>query len=259
MMGVEGAGAALLLTLVAGAATGIGGLLAMMIKKPQARYLSFALGLSAGVMIYVSFLELLPRSIEDAGEVEGVLAFFAGILLVGVIDLIIPEQENPHHCTQIMDEKGFTNDKMLMRTGMMTAMAIAIHNFPEGMSVFAVALNDLELGGLIAVAIAIHNIPEGIAVAMPLLYSSGSRRKALWYSTLSGLAEPAGAMIGLVILLPFLSESVIALTLGFVAGVMVYVSVDELLPAAHRYGHGHSTILGIVLGMAVMAITLLFM
>jgi len=247
---------AFLLTLLAGLSTGIGSLIAYFIKKPKTIYLSFSLGFSAGVMIYVSFVELLPRAVSAVGQITSVIAFFIGILLIAVIDMMIPEARNPHHFKEMPDVPTLKVDKALLRTGLFTALAIAIHNFPEGLTTFGTTLSDERLGIVIALAIAIHNIPEGISVSVPLFYATGDRKKAFRYSFLAGLAEPIGAVIGFVILLPFLSPALLSSLLAFVAGIMVYISIDELLPMAHRYGHSHTVILGFILGMALMAASL---
>jgi ZIP family zinc transporter len=250
---------ALLLTLFAGLSTAIGSAIAYFIKKPKISFLSFSLGLSAGVMIYVSFVELLPGAIKALGEGLGVLCFFLGIAAIAIIDLLVPEVENPHEYTGIDEPSKAPRKDYLMRMGMFTALAIGIHNFPEGMATFATALSDVKLGVFIAFAIAIHNIPEGIAVSVPIFYATSSKNKAFFYSALSGLAEPVGAMIGFLILMPFLSEGVLAGTLALTAGIMIYISLDELLPMAHKFGHGHLVIGGIVLGMLIMAVSLLML
>lgn len=252
-------GSAFLLTLLAGLSTGIGSALAYFIKKPKMSYLSFSLGLSAGVMVYVSFVELLPQALNTLGEIRAITAFFLGILLIGFIDMIIPEKENPHSYSGLTNQTNNIMDKSLMRTGILTALAIGIHNFPEGLATFGTALGNMNLGIVIAFAIAIHNIPEGISVSMPIYYATKNRKKAFTYSFLSGLAEPAGAVIGFLILLPFLSNEVLYSLLAFVGGIMVYISIDELLPIAHQYGHGHTVILGVVLGMFIMALSLILL
>lgn len=251
--------AALILTTVAGISTGFGSAIAYFIKKPRITYLAFALGLSAGVMIYVSFVELLPMAAEAAGEIWAVLIFFLGIVFIGAIDFLVPEPENPHNYQGLAEPGAPQQDRQLMRTGLLTALAIGIHNFPEGLATFAAALSDFRLGLFIAIAIAIHNIPEGIAVSVPIYYATGSRNKAFVYSFLSGVSEPLGALIGYLILAPFLTEVVLAAVLAFIAGIMIYISLDELLPVAHRYGHGHLVIIGIVIGMAVMAVSLIML
>jgi len=253
-------GIALVLTAIAGLSTGIGSAIAYFIKKPRVTYLSFSLGVSAGVMIYISFMELLPDASEAVGPIWGLAAFFMGIGAIGLIDMLIPEPENPHEFTGIDEPTAVrTESSSLMRTGLLLALAIGIHNFPEGLATFASALGDVKLGVFIAIAIAIHNIPEGIAVSVPIFYATRNKRKAFFYSFLSGLSEPVGAIVGYMILLPFLSAGVLAGLMAFVAGVMVYISLDELLPMAHRYGHGHLVITGIVLGMFVMAVSLLLL
>lgn len=263
----EHVGLALLLTLLAGLSTGIGSAVAYFIKKPKIVYLSFALGLSAGVMIYISFMEMLPVAIRDLSEVSGqlwgeiwaVVAFFVGIGVIALIDLLVPEHENPHELAGIAEPTAPPDSGKLMRTGLMTALAIGIHNFPEGLATFAATLGDAKLGVFIAIAIAIHNIPEGIAVSVPIFYATGNKNKAFFYSFLSGLSEPVGAIIGYLILMPFLSPVLLAALLAFIAGIMIYISLDELLPMAHHYGHGHLVIGGIVAGMLIMAINLLML
>jgi ZIP family zinc transporter len=250
---------ALILTAIAGLSTGIGSAIAYFIRKPKIIYLSFSLGLSAGVMIYVSFMELLPRAIETVTQIWGIAAFFIGIAFIGLIDMLIPEAENPHGYKGLNDTTPARVDESLMRTALFTALAIGIHNFPEGLATFGTTLSDVKLGVFIAIAIAIHNIPEGISVSMPIFYATGNKNKAFFYSFLSGIAEPVGAGLGFLILLPFLSQHLLASLLAFIAGIMVYVSLDSLLPMAHRYGHGHTVILGIVLGMLIMAVSLLML
>jgi len=252
-------GVALALTVAAGLSTGIGSAIAYFIKKPRIVYLSFSLGLSAGVMIYISFMELLPDAMQAVGEFRGLIAFFIGIAVIGLIDWLVPEPENPHNYEGLDEPTAPREQNYLMRAGLLTAFAIAIHNFPEGLATFAATLSDVRLGVFIAIAIAVHNIPEGIAVSVPIFYATGSKNKAFFYSFLSGLSEPAGALVGYLVLMPFLTQAVLAATLAFIAGVMIYISLDELLPMAHRYGHGHLVIAGIVSGMFVMAVSLLML
>lgn len=248
------------LTLIAGLSTGIGSLIALLSKKTDTRFLSASLGLSAGVMIYVSFMELMPESVHLLSGIYGekeasaymLLAFFIGIGLIALIDFLVPEDENPHEIHTFLG-----NDKKLKRTGVMMALAIGIHNFPEGLATFTSALTDLEIAIPIVFAIAIHNIPEGVAVSVPIYHSTGSRRKAFWYSFMSGMAEPIGALIGILFLIPFWTPSINALLLALVSGIMVYISFDELLPSTEKYGHHHWGISGVILGMAIMAVSLL--
>lgn len=259
MAASENVDIALGLTLLAGLSTGIGSAIAYFIKRPKIVYLAFALGLSGGVMIYVSFMEMLPAAMETMGETWAVAVFFLGIAIMGLVDLLIPEPENPHNFDDMDEPTVAHGSHKLMRTGVFTALAIGVHNFPEGLATFAAALSDIKLGVFIAIAIAIHNIPEGIAVSVPIFYATGSRKKAFLYSFLSGLSEPVGAIVGYLVLMPFLTPAVLAGTLAFVAGIMIYIALDELLPTAHRYGHGHLVIGGIVLGMLIMAVSLLML
>jgi zinc transporter, ZIP family len=256
------------LTLFAGLATGVGSALAFFAKRTNMKFLSTALGFSAGVMIYVSFVEIFPKAkdslVQALGEVQGywvtALSFFGGILIIGVIDALVPSFENPHeiHKTEEMDEvEAAEKFKKLYRMGLFTALAIAIHNFPEGLATFVSALTDTKLGIAIAVAIAIHNVPEGIAVSIPIYYATGSRKKAFTYSFLSGLAEPVGAIIGYAIFFSFFNEVVFGVLFASVAGIMVFISLDELLPTAQEYGEHHLVIYGLIAGMAVMAVSLL--
>jgi ZIP family zinc transporter len=256
------------LTLFAGLATGVGSAIAFFAHTTNTRFLSVSLGFSAGVMIYVSLIEIFSKarfSLENvlggqAGYWVTVAAFFAGIMLIAVIDRMVPEMGNPHELRRIEDAEHPTETfrkKKLLRMGMMSALAIGIHNFPEGLATFTAAIREPALGIAIAVAIAIHNIPEGIAVSVPVLYATGDKRKAFRLSFLSGLAEPVGALVGYLILMPFLNEVVFGILFASVAGIMVYISIDELLPAAREYGHAHMSIYGFIGGMIVMAVSLL--
>lgn len=258
------------LTLLAGLSTGIGSFLAFFVKRTNTKILSLSLGFSAGVMIYVSFIELLPESRhmlmgylgEGLGYWVALLTFFGGILAVALIDCLVPSYENPHHAHllyEIKDRAAAKTFKRLHHVGIFTAVAIAVHNFPEGLATFISALSEPVLGISIALAIAIHNIPEGIAVSIPIYYGTGSRKKAFYYSFLSGLAEPLGALIGYLVLMRFINDALFGALFGIVAGIMVFISFDELLPAAQGYGEHHLSIIGLVGGMLVMAVSLVFL
>jgi ZIP family zinc transporter len=294
---------ALGLTLFAGMATGIGSVIAFTAKRTNFRFLSIATGFSAGVMLYVSFVEILvkggdalaQRYGEAAGNWINAAAFFGGMLLIGLIDNLIPAAENPHETHaesetrplhdpnapipdfEHQDETRPKNGEIsvhdhahhhhkLMRMGLFTALAIGIHNFPEGLATFLAALQDPSLDIAIAIAVALHNIPEGISVSVPIFYATGNRRKAFLYSFLSGLAEPVGALLAYFALRLFVGggngvfpPQVMGILFGLVAGIMVYISVDELLPTSRAYGKGHDSLLGLIGGMAVMALSLLLM
>ncbi len=256
---------ALTLTMFAGLSTGIGSLIALFAKKTNTTFLSVSLGFSAGVMIYVSMIEIFPKakeSLEGYCSSPGmahfytILAFFFGMGIIALIDKLVPEYENPHEIKSVEAMVPKNRDKNLMRMGMMSALAIAIHNFPEGIATFTAALKDPYLGIGITIAIAIHNIPEGIAVSVPIYYATGSRKKAFWYSFLSGLSEPVGAILAFLVLMPFLNDLVFGLIFASVAGIMVFISFDELLPTSEKYGKHHLSIYGLIAGMMVMAISL---
>jgi zinc transporter, ZIP family len=287
------------LTLFAGMATGIGSLVAFFAKRTDYRFLSIATGFSAGVMLYVSFVEIFVKGAESLTSYYGdywghwvnAASFFGGMFLIGLIDNLVPSMENPHETPSeeetaplhdpearipdacqgrldIASEANAENDparhKKLMRMGLFTALAITIHNFPEGLATFLAALHDPSIGLAIAVAVALHNIPEGISVSVPIYYATGSRKRALFYSFLSGLAEPLGAGFAYLVLLLFVGSNgipsqIMGILFGGIAGIMVYISLDELLPTSRAYGKGHDSIYGLAAGMLVMALSLLLM
>jgi ZIP family zinc transporter len=198
------------------------------------------------------------------GETLTVTCFFIGIALTAFIDKIIPKDVNPHETksqSELLELKPQNQNSVLQnsalkRTGIFTAIAIAIHNFPEGFATFISALENPSVGITIAFAIAIHNIPEGMAVSLPIYHATGDKKSAFWYATLSGFAEPLGAILGFFLMLPFMGEATLGITFAIVAGIMIYISFDELLPAARVYGNAHTTLAGITLGMFVMAVSL---
>ncbi|EOH6578719.1 TPA: zinc transporter ZupT, partial [Campylobacter jejuni] len=276
---------AMLLTLFAGFSTAIGSIIAFFSRKDDLRVLSLGLGFSAGVMIYISFMEILPTALKDFknhydshwAELLGLACFFGGILISLLIDKLIPEDVNPHEPKEDLSElkicplpqKGQNppkfhpgeklhqiNTKALKRTGIFTALAIAIHNFPEGFATFISSLDNLTLGIAIAIAVAIHNIPEGLAVSLPIYHATGDKKKAFIYSALSGFAEPLGAFVGALILLPFIGDLTLAISFAVIAGIMVFISLDELLPAAKTYDKAHDSLYGLIVGMAIMALSL---
>ncbi len=291
---------ALGLTAFAGLATGIGSVIAFTAKLSSYRFLSVATGFSAGVMLYVSFVEIFFKGqealVEHYGDPFGhwvnVASFFGGMLLIGLIDNFIPDEANPHEVpseaeADMLHAKGPSllgfvknsrcpstdpakpqpgHEKKLMRMGLFTALAIGIHNLPEGLATFLAALHDPSLGAAIAVAIALHNIPEGVSVSVPIYYATGKRRTAFVYSLLSGLAEPVGAGIAYLGIVLFaggpggvLPPQLMGILFSGVAGIMVYISLDELLPTSRAYGEGHDSLFGLMAGMVVMALSLLLM
>ena len=258
---------AFLLTLIAGLATGIGSFIAFFAKKTNTRFLCLSLGFSAGVMIYASMIEIFQQANkslvlalgEKIGSIVNVIAFFCGIFIIAIIDKLVPSEENPHEIKKIEDinEDKINKNKSLLRTGVFTAIAITIHNFPEGLATFVSALNDVSLAIPITIAIAIHNIPEGISVSVPIYYATGDKKKAFLYSFLSGMSEPLGAIIGYTLLRNIINDITLGILLSSVAGIMVFISLDELLPTARKYGEHHISIYGLIAGMAVMAISLI--
>ena len=256
------------MTLFSGLSTGIGGMIVFFYKKINEKLFAFALGLSAGVMILISFGEFIPSSskilTEAMGNKDGLimlwLCFFIGIFSIGIIDRLIPSIENPHEIHPIDNiEKPAPKGKKLMRMSVLTAIAIAVHNFPEGIATLISAVENPTLGILIAFAVAIHNIPEGIAVAVPIYQVTQSRKKAFLTSLLSGLAEPIGAIVAYLILMPYITPVLLGQIFAIISGIMVFISLDELLPATHAYGEHHASIYGLITGMAIMALSLIIM
>lgn len=261
------------LTLFAGLATGIGSLIAFFTKQTNKKFLSLALGFSAGVMIYVALVEIFVKAkdalVGEHGDKTGywltLAGFFGGMLLIALIDRFIPKANNPHEVKSVEDvqqaqlQQNDIEAERLMKMGLFTALAIAIHNFPEGIATFMSVIQDPSVGVAVAIAVAIHNIPEGIAVAIPIFYATGKRMKAFKWSFASGLSEPLGALVAFVLLMPFLTDTMFGIVFAGVAGIMVFISIDELLPAAKKYDEEHSSIYGLVAGMAVMAISLVLL
>ncbi|TQR60259.1 zinc transporter ZupT [Campylobacter troglodytis] len=261
---------AFLLASFAGLSTSFGAIIAFFSKSDNFKILSIGLGFSAGVMIYISFMEILPDAFENFskmydnfwGELLGIFCFFVGIVLCALVDKFVPEDLDKQRQTEyeelknLDEEPNLQNQSMLKRAGILTAVVIAIHNFPEGFATFVSALDNLSFGVAIAIAIAIHNIPEGMAVSLPIYHATGNKKKAFVYSALSGLTEPLGALLGALFLLPFINEFVLATVFAVIAGIMVYISFDELLPAARVYGEAHHCLYGLLSGMGVMALSL---
>lgn len=251
---------AFLITFLAGLCTSIGGVLTFFIKKDDLKVLALGLSFSAGVMIFISFNQILPFSsqmlTESLGQTKGslfsLLFFFFGILIGAFVDFLLPD-----HVTQSMIKK--TRRTKLTRAGLLTAVAIGIHNFPEGLITFATGVKSITLSIPIAFAIALHNIPEGISVALPIYNATGKKRQAFLWSTLAGLTEPIGAILGFALLRPFLNDFTFGFLFAVIAGIMIYISLDELLPMAKEYDQGHQGIIGVTLGMMVMGLSLIFL
>jgi len=254
------------LSTIAGLSTGFGSFIALISKKNNTAFLSLSLGFSAGVMLFISFVDIFPKANTILAESFDaslaykytMLAFFVGMLFTYLIDKLIPSYKNPHkgHLAQEIDE--VPDNTFLYRIGVFTAIAITIHNFPEGMVTFAGYLADPKMGITLTIAIALHNIPEGIAVAIPIYYSTGSKKKAFWFSFLSGLSEPLGAIFSYYILGQFNSEATLGFLFAGVGGVMVYISLEELIPTSRIYDKSNLSLIGLFSGMLVVAISLVF-
>ncbi len=267
-MGHENIGIAFLLTLIAGLSTGIGGLIVLFMKNSNRKLLSISLGFSAGVMIYISFIEILQEARDylisgygpNKGELITFISFFAGMALVALIDKILPEFGD--HPRPVRDCGSKNHDAMhaksrLFRTGALTALAVTIHNFPEGIATFLSSVKNPYLGIALTMAIAIHNIPEGISIAVPIYCATENKGRAFLLSLLSGLTEPLGAIVGYLVLLPFLTDRVFGICFAAIAGIMVFISFHELLPSSREHGEEHLSLYGLIGGMAIMAISLI--
>jgi len=254
---------ALLMTLLAGLSTVLGGFFTFFVKRDNIKALSIGLGFSAGVMIYLSFTEILSGAKEllerfFPNSVDWVVfaGFFVGIFIAILIDYFIPDHiEQNLFCKR---EKCRHLNHRIKRAGLLTAVAIAVHNFPEGIATFFVTTQDVAMGVSVAIAIALHNIPEGIAVALPIYHATGKKRTAIWYTFLSGISEPIGAIIGLLIFQLFLPQMFVGFLFAAVAGIMIYISFDTLLPLSREYGDGHYSVFGIMSGICLIWLSLLF-
>lgn len=252
---------ALIITLFAGLATAIGSVFAFVIKKDNLRALSIGLGFSAGVMIFLSFTDILPAAsqmlqVKFPNKHEWFVygGFIVGILVAILIDFFIPDHIDEE---EMLHPDVVSADKRLQKAGLFTAIAICVHNFPEGMATFLSASHDLTLGLSVGLAIAIHNIPEGIAVALPIYHTTGKKRYATLYAALSGISEPIGAVIGMLLLNIFMPQLMIGIAMAAVAGIMIYISFDTLLPLAKEYGDWHHSLIGIISGVLFIWLSLL--
>ena len=258
----------LLMTTFAGLATLIGGFITFFVHKNNLKVLSLGLGFSAGVMIFVSLTEILTTA-EDLLKAHYPVkyhwmlffGFIAGVVISKLIDEFIPDhvEENDFEEECKPDDIRCKRQHRIKRAGLLTAIAIAIHNFPEGIGTFLVSSQNMALGASVAFAIALHNIPEGIAVALPIYHATGKKRMAIWYSFWTGITEPIGAIIGLILLQFFLPQVFVGLSMAAVVGIMIYISFDTLLPLSHEYGDWHYAISGVMSGMIVIWASLLLL
>lgn len=253
---------AMLITLFAGLATTIGGGIAFVVKKTDLKALSVGLGFSAGVMIFLSFTEMLPEAsnllsanFPNNHEWLTFLGFLIGLLVAILIDYFLPDHIDEEDVLN-PDAPARRNYK-IKRAGLFTAIAICVHNFPEGMATFFTTTQNITLGLSVGLAIAIHNIPEGIAVALPIYHVTGKKRYAMLYAALSGITEPIGALVGMFIFGLFLPQVLVGALMAAVAGIMIYISFDTLLPLAKEYGDWHQSLIGIISGIIVIWLSLI--
>ena len=252
---------------LAGLATMFGALIVFVSKSDNKKFLSSALGFSAGVMIFISFMEMMPMAQENFMKTMGdkqalwmVLAsFFGSMAVFGIISHLVPEADEPHEIKTEEEMEERSHELALEQVGLKSAIAIGIHNFPEGMVTFMTSLMDPAMGLSIAVAIAMHNIPEGIGVAAPIYFATGDKKRALWLTFLSGVSEPVGALLAYLLLRPFLTPTLFGVVFGAISGIMVLISFDELLPASRAYGETHLSLLGLIFGMMVMGASLIIL
>ena len=252
---------------LAGLATMFGALIVFISKSDNKKFLSSALGFSAGVMIFISFMEMMPMAQENFMKTMAdkqaqwmVLAsFFGSMAVFGIISHLVPEADEPHEIKTEEEMEERSHELALEQVGLKSAVAIGIHNFPEGMVTFMTGLMDPAMGLSIAVAIAMHNIPEGIGVAAPIYFATGDKKRALWLTFLSGVSEPVGALLAYLLLRPFLTPTLFGVVFGAISGIMVLISFDELLPASRAYGETHLSLLGLIFGMMVMGASLIIL
>jgi zinc transporter, ZIP family len=248
--------AAFLLTLGAGLASVIGAALIFVKGANRPGFLGFALGASAGAMIFISLVEIVPKSFEGietlmdprSAAVFGMVAFLFGMGGIALVDRALPQQAFSADFNR--------NRVALKRTGIMVAVAVAVHNLPEGLGTFLIAYQDVAVGAVFALAIALHNIPEGVAIAVPLKIATGKRGYAFGAAALAGLAEPIGGLIGFLILRPYLNEGVLGFVLAAIAGLMTYIAIESLMPAARDMRRASIASAGLVTGVAVMGLSL---
>lgn len=271
---------ALILSTLAGLSTILGGVVTFFIKKDSLKLLSFGLGLSAGVMLFISLADLYPEAQEMIKNQMGesflwltVVSFAFGILVAVLIDYFIPDhiqenmfdkqiganEQNIDSTDCVKNENAIISIGKIKKAGITTAIVVAVHNFPEGLATFFTTTQNMTLGLGIVFAIAIHNIPEGIAISIPVYQATHSKRKAFWYSFLSGMAEPVGGVIGFILIQTLFPNICLGILFALVAGIMTYISIDTLLPMSKSYDTGHYSISGVVLGLIIMGMTMIFL
>lgn len=254
---------AIVMSLIAGLSTSLGSLLILFTKKTNKKFLSFSIGFSAGVITLLSIGDLFPEAVRSCtmilGKIQGLfsalLFLFIGVLIFDFIENILPEINNQRQDKADNHQMA----KAMHRVGLITAIGVILHNFPEGIATFIAGYSDIGRGISLTIAIALHNIPEGITVSVPIYYGTGSRLKAFSYATLTGLSEPLGAIITYLILAPFISELLLGVIFALVSGMMLCICFYELLPASIKYGHLNYSLSGMLTGISLMALIMKFL
>ncbi|KEO73742.1 zinc transporter ZupT [Anditalea andensis] len=264
---------AFFLTLLAGLSTGVGGLIAFTPYAKKDNFLAFGLGLAAGAMLFISFFEMLYGALDFLTEQRGFSAaftmtslyFLGGLMVIAIITEAV-EYILKNKGIKTSDLSGITSNeknngssKKLYRSGIVTAIALGVHNLPEGLITFLATIQDVQLGIGIAIAIAIHNIPEGMAVSLPIYRATGNKKKAIGITFLTGLSEPIGAILAYFLFFQNVGEEAMEVVSIFLATIMIYVSLFEILPTAFQLDHPHHTKWGILVGMVIMGLTLSYL
>lgn len=240
----------LLISSFAGISTLLGGLVVYFKFKDKNSFIAFALSFSLSVMISLSIFELLPDSFITLSSRFG--------LLVGIIFTTVMFLVGKFLVTKINKKLALLHNKdNLYRVGLLSMIALMLHNFPEGIATFMASYNDLSAGISLGIAIMLHNIPEGISISVPIYYATGSKKRGVIYSLISGLAEPLGAILAFIVLKNYINEITIALVIVIVAGIMITISINEMLPEVNSYNKKNISILGMIIGVILVIVNLL--
>ena len=252
---------ALLITLMSGLAMGVGALVVFFVKKENKRTTAFSMGFSAGAMLLVAFIALMGHSLQCVGQETSLMMFSIGLIVMALLDKMLPSHahNHPNSVPSLNTNDGESEESVMFRTGIAIAVAIALHNIPEGVAIFTSSLADRETGMLLSVAVMLHNIPIGVAIATPIYLATNNKLKAISIALLTGLISPLAALLCSVFMMPFLSDGIVEKLLPLVAGIMVYICVDELLPASRKQGFHHISTYGVVVGMICVAVVLMFL
>ncbi len=211
----------------------------------EEKILPAALLFASGVMLTISFLSLIP---------EGFTLFFQNALIVPSIlftaIFVVFGIVFSARISRKIEEKISSN--YLYRLGIITVIALIFHNIPEGITTFLSSRHDLSLGVTLSFGIALHNIPEGISVAIPIYYATKSRIKATLFTFISGFSEVVGAIIAYLFLAPFITDFILGCILSIAAGIMIHISICELIPTSFKYPLSIKVLLFFVFGILIM-------